>query len=84
MFDVLTSEDVVNNAWSTAKQSFGVRDIHSITGRMVNGILHESMVQSSLDNLTAIVVTFENFDQYTKSSNPSNKVLGSEHGRRAQ
>lgn len=77
VFDVLSSEDVINHAWSVARQSFqGARDIHSITGRMVNGLLHESMVQASLDNLTVILITFNNFDSFVRSGNTPTKPSG--------
>ena len=62
MFDVLTSEDLISHAWATIKNSTGAKDIHTITGRVTNALIHESMVQASLDNLTIITVTFQSFE----------------------
>ena len=68
---MLSSQEVVAYAWNAAKPTgpgAAVRDLHQVTGRMANSVLHESMTHASLDNLTVIVVTFSNFDLRLKQS----------------
>ena len=76
MFDVLTSEDLISHAWATIKNSTGAKDIHTITGRVTNALIHESMVQASLDNLTIITVTFQSFEDALKAIHPSSGTQG--------
>lgn len=62
MFDVLSSEQIVNLSWNVVKSSQSPKDIHGLTGKITNSIIHESMAMASLDNITVITITFQNFE----------------------
>ena len=82
IYDRLTSVDVVDAAWSAMaaalkqhqkvdihKHHRSALTIHQITGKMADTILKLSAQEKSYDNLTVVIVSFknlENFYEYKK------------------
>lgn len=64
---MLSSEQIVNLSWNVVKSSQNPKDIHALTGRMTNSIIHESMAMASLDNITVITIAFQNFESTLRS-----------------
>ena len=62
VFDKMDNKDVNSIAWDSAKKNFRQKHkIHSICGSSVEMVLKASIASRSLDNVTAVLVSFKNF-----------------------
>lgn len=59
----MSTKDVTSFVWDTIK-SKGDDSIHTLSGRVVNSLLVESMRRKSLDNVTAIFISFPLIAKY--------------------
>jgi hypothetical protein len=63
------NKDVIDIAWDAAKKSFktSTQSIHSICGQSVELVLKASVASRTLDNITAVLVSFKNFRKSLKN-----------------
>ena len=57
-------------AWDSAKRSFksATQSIHTICGQSVELVLKASVASRTLDNITAVLISFKNFRKSLKNS----------------
>lgn len=70
MFDKLQNKDVIDIAWDSARKSFksATQSIHQICGQSVELVLKASVASRTLDNITAVLVSFKNFRKALKNN----------------
>ena len=61
IFDKLSNTDIINCIWSCTNEEIFTEDINQLSGRCVDSILKNALVNSSMDNVTCIFISFENF-----------------------
>ena len=59
VFDKLTNKEIIDQIWKTARSSTG--SIHAISGQCAEMTLKLSLAKRTLDNVTAVMVTFGSF-----------------------
>ena len=59
IFDKLSSREVIKLVWETANNS-KARSIHELSGQAVDSILKASIIKKTLDNITVVMIVFEN------------------------
>jgi len=64
IFDHLTSQAVISVAWNTITQE---EEVHKQCGIIVDSIIKNALQQHSLDNLTTVIIAFENFKRIVSS-----------------
>ena len=68
IFDRMSNQHVLDVTWDTfnlAKHSTDVsHSIHSITGKMTDSILKQSAIERSFDNLTVVMISFKNLEDF--------------------
>jgi len=66
IFEKLNNQEVVNSVWQMAKGgsdgSVDYRSIHEKCGAGVDRVLHTSAYKKTFDNITAVMIAFENFE----------------------
>lgn len=65
IFDKLSSKDVIHLAWQsiqTNKDEESKTDVHKYCGVAVDAILKTSALRKSCDNITAVLIAFDNFE----------------------
>ncbi|KRX03971.1 Protein phosphatase 2C (PP2C)-like domain [Pseudocohnilembus persalinus] len=79
VFDRLKSEQIIDNIWYQLKKQVISQNcqeqtnFHSFTDKCSQSILEQSMHSKSLDNVTCIVISFENFQkEFIKKSTLQN------------
>ena len=60
IFDKLTSREVVKLVWEAANKS-KARSIHELAGESADNIMKSSIIKKTLDNITVVMIVFENF-----------------------
>jgi serine/threonine protein phosphatase PrpC len=68
VFDKLNNKEILDIAWDCARKNYKKPDqkIHQICGSSVEIILKASIASRSLDNVTAVLVSFKNFKKSLK------------------
>jgi hypothetical protein len=61
IFDKLSNTEVLNCIWSCTNEEIFTEDINQLSGRCVDSILKNALVNSTMDNVTCIFISFENF-----------------------
>jgi hypothetical protein len=61
IFDKLTNTEVVQSIWAMSQPGSMGSGIFDHSGRCVDNLLKNSLARASLDNLTSILICFENF-----------------------
>lgn len=59
IYDKMSSRDVVKSVWESAQEI--ASNIHHQSGLAVENILRESINRRTLDNITVVMITFDNF-----------------------
>lgn len=67
IYDVLSNEEVIGIVWNTINSFKQRLNIHEIMKLASESIIKEALIKKSLDNVTALVVCFGNFEE---SRNP--------------
>lgn len=62
IFDQLSNRDVIQCAWNTAAQEKG-SNVHQQCAFAVDSIMKNALLRRSLDNVTAVMIAFENFKE---------------------
>ena len=80
VFEKLNNQDVVQAVWQASKKQAGNnqednRSIHEKCGHGVDRILHTSAFRRTFDNITAVMIAFENFENIAGQST----VVGQSH-----
>ena len=69
IFDRLTNQQVLDSAWDTmnAIKSHEIKHnvrtpktVHQVSGAMTDAVIKQAAVEKSMDNLTIVIVSFEN------------------------
>jgi len=60
IFDKLSSREVIKLVWETTNHSTA-RTVHELAGQAVDSILKSSIMKKTLDNITVVMIVFENF-----------------------
>eukprot|EP01017_Pseudomicrothorax_dubius_P006038 TRINITY_DN11664_c0_g1_i9.p1 TRINITY_DN11664_c0_g1~~TRINITY_DN11664_c0_g1_i9.p1 ORF type:complete len:255 (-),score=46.00 TRINITY_DN11664_c0_g1_i9:98-814(-) len=61
IFDVMTNQEVIQMVYETATESYGRLDAHAICGAAVDNILKLSLMRQSQDNVSVVIIAFEDF-----------------------
>ena len=67
VFDKLSNKDVVHLVWQNLQTQKGMdekekRDVHRQSGKAVDAVLKTSALRKSCDNITAVLIAFDNFE----------------------
>lgn len=72
VFEKLSNQEVVNAVWSSSRVANNGqpdnRSIHEKCGHSVDKILHVSAFKRTFDNITAVMIAFENFENIAGQS----------------
>lgn len=62
IFDKITNEEVLKQAWVAAKRNYRQRDqpVHQICGNIVELVMKDSIAYKTLDNITVVLLAFNN------------------------
>ena len=69
IYDQLSDKDVVNSVWMTFDESVKAKTLHSQCGLGVDMIIKTSMIRKSLDNVTCLIIAFDNFEKAFNENN---------------
>ena len=58
IFDKLENMEIVQQVWETARKSQGV--LHQVCGECVEMVLKGSVAKRTLDNITVVIIAFNN------------------------
>ena len=62
VYDTMSSKEVISTVWSAARKEFKKgKSIHEICGCCAEQVLKTAMEKNSLDNVTVIIIAFDNF-----------------------
>lgn len=77
IFDQLSSQTVLSCAWNTTAQE-NIGEVDKQCGLAVDSIIKNALQQHSLDNVTAIIIAFDNFKRIlsAKREGKNKKVKG--------
>lgn len=72
IFDRLSNQHVLDVTWDTINQARSSeiknnkqsQTIHSVTGAMTDQILTQSAIEKSFDNLTIVIISFKNLENF--------------------
>jgi hypothetical protein len=64
IFDQLNNEEVIKAVWMTTRDSHKCQDIHYQCGISVDMIIKSSLMRKTLDNVTCVMIAFENFQNF--------------------
>lgn len=67
----MSDKEVVDCAWMTLKESTKAKNIHIQCGIAIDMIIKSSLVRRTLDNVTAVMIAFQNFESNFNSQNES-------------
>lgn len=63
IFDQLTDQEVTECVWLSFQENIRAKNIHLQCGIAVDLILKTSLLRKSLDNVTCVLIVFENFEK---------------------
>ena len=72
IFDKLSSEETVKCAWNSASLETNLK-VHKKCGIVVETILKNALYRKSLDNVTALIIAFPNFNRSLKQNKLEDK-----------
>lgn len=61
VFDKLQNKDIIRSVWNT--EDFG-KDFHKFSGNCLDNMMKEVFISRSTDNISGIIITFDNFLKY--------------------
>ena len=73
IFDRLSNQQVLDTCWDTINSiksneikqgSLTPKTVHQVSGAMADAIIKQAAIERSLDNLTIVIVTFENLNAF--------------------
>jgi hypothetical protein len=59
----MTDKDMVNCVWMTVNEEQKAKNLHQQCNTAVDMIIKTALVRKSLDNVTCILIAFENFEK---------------------
>lgn len=62
VFDKMTNREVIQKVWDSV-YSEEILDVHRECGKLVEAVLREALMKRSLDNVTVVMIAFENFQR---------------------
>lgn len=75
IFDQLSSQDVISCVWNSIS-SESATELHGQCAAAANAIVKTAINHHSLDNVTSILIAFENFKENAKTNNEHMKGAG--------
>ena len=88
IFDKMSNEKIFQVVWNTAQQESLLRErpIGEIVSLCVDAVLQEAMKSLSLDNITAVLIAFQGFQnaifKEMRTTQTQSRINSSGHGRR--
>jgi len=67
-FDQLTDKEAAECVWMTLKEATKAKNFHNQCGLSIDMIIKSSMIRKTLDNVTAVMIAFSNFENYFNNS----------------
>jgi hypothetical protein len=71
IFDQLSNDEILKCVWMTTTNNTKAKDIHSQCGLAIDMIMKTSLIRKTLDNVTCVIISFENFNKKLFGSEPS-------------
>jgi hypothetical protein len=65
----MSNDEIVTSVWMTTRDSHKCQDIHLQCGLSVDMIIKSSLVRKTLDNVTCVMIAFENFQNILFTEN---------------
>ena len=74
IYDKLSNRDIVNCIWSCSNEEIYTENINEYSGRCVDSILKNALMNQTMDNITCIFICFENFKRSLYDGDTSSKL----------
>ncbi len=68
IFDRMDNEEIMKLIWCMKKKGQNINSVHAFSGNIVDSIIYKSMAKLSTDNVSAIFIAFQNFENVIKNS----------------
>ncbi len=68
IYDQLSNKDSVDCVWMTTKDESKAKDLHSQCALGVDMVMKSSLVRRTLDNVTVLLIAFQNFENIFQNS----------------
>ena len=62
IFDRMDNEEIMKLIWCMKKKGQNINNVHVLSGNVVDSIIYKSMAKLSTDNVSAIFIAFQNFE----------------------
>ena len=75
VFEKLSNTDICNKTWEASLQPEDIRvpsTVHQRCGSAIDMVLHECVNEKTLDNITAVIIGFSNFEAHVDKARTSN------------
>ena len=61
VFDKLNNKDIIKSIWNSEEYC---KDYHKFTANCLDNLMKEVFMSRSTDNISAIIITYENFHRF--------------------
>ena len=68
IFDKLTNQDTIKWVWNSVEDEMNINQVHTQWALAVEYIIKNSLLKKTLDNVTVVMISFEGFERWLKSS----------------
>ena len=68
IFDRMDNEEIMKLIWYMKKKGQNINNVHVLSGNVVDSIIYKSMAKLSKDNVSAIFIAFQNFENAIKNN----------------
>lgn len=72
----MESDDVINAAWDNFEK-YDFENVHKQCGEGVEAVLRTSVAKKTLDNITAFIVAFDNYEKVYRNKMRSSNLNSS-------
>jgi serine/threonine protein phosphatase PrpC len=69
IYDKLETSELLEMVWDFKTKGNSIDDIHEYTGKIVDGIMKQSLKKMTSDNITIIFISFNNFKEKMEDCN---------------
>ena len=76
IFDRLNNKDAIKAIWETVT-IHKFKTIHEFSGKAIENLMRESLMNKTLDNITSVMISFKNLKDtlFVKKNNMNNKEV---------
>lgn len=78
VFEKLNNTDICNKTWEASLQPEDLRvpsTVHQRCGSAIDMMLHECVNEKTLDNITSVIIGFQNYETHVDKARTSNSTL---------